>query len=65
MLDALRKTLGKSLVPGSILNLCLISLPSQVKLEKNCEDKNIEKEGIPSQVKLENIFEDFGSEKKY
>merc|ERR1719500_17638 len=32
LLEALRKTLGKSLVPGSILNLCLISLPSHVKL---------------------------------
>ena len=32
LLEALRKTLGKSFVPGSILNRCLISLPSQVKL---------------------------------
>ena len=32
LLDALRKTLGNSLVPGSILNLCLISFPSHVKL---------------------------------
>ena len=34
LLEALRKTLGKSFVPGSILNLCLISLPSHVKLEE-------------------------------
>ena len=46
MLEALRNTLGKSFVPGSILNRCLISLPSHVKLEQgsikswtNCEDE--------------------------
>ena len=35
LLEALRNTLGKSLVPGSILNRCLISLPSHVKLQQD------------------------------
>ena len=41
LLEALRNTLGKSFVPGSILNLCLISFPSQVKLEKRSDQNFI------------------------
>ena len=32
LLEAFKKTEGKSLVPGSMRKRCLISLPSQVKL---------------------------------